>query len=124
MNGINKFDLEERLVDFGVIISDLVESLPNTLTGKYLAGQLIRSGISPSLNYGEAKSAESINDFIHKMNIVLKALRETFISLKIIKRKQYQKVLTSVDTCTNECNELICIFVKCLQTAEKNRERK
>jgi hypothetical protein len=65
MNGMTKLDLEERLIKFAVLISILVEELPNTITGKYLAGQLIRSGLLPALNYGEAQSGESINDFIH-----------------------------------------------------------
>lgn len=123
MNGTRKFDLEERLINFLVLISDLVESLPVTITGKYLAGQLIRSGLSPALNYGEAKSAESINDFILKMKIALKELRETFISLKIIKQKHYKQVVNVTDTCIKECNELICIFVKSISTAENNRQQ-
>ena len=123
MKGTMKFDLEERLVKFSGTISYLAESLPNTITGKYLAGQLIRSGLSPALNYGEAQSAESTNDLIHKMKIALKELRETFIALKIIKRKQYQKVLLLVDSNMRECNELICIFVKSIQTAENNRKK-
>jgi four helix bundle protein len=123
MNGTVKFDLEERLIKFSVMISDLVESLPVTITGKYLAGQLIRSGLSPALNYGEAKSAESINDFIHKMKIALKELRETFISLRIIQQKQYKQVVNVTDTCLKECNELICIFVKSISTAEINRQK-
>ena len=121
MNGSQKFDLEERLVKLAVSISDLVEALPNTVCGKYLSGQLIRSGLSPALNYGEARSAESVNDFIHKMKIALKELRETFVSLKIIKQKHYQKVSETLDECIKECNELISIFVKSIQTAEKNR---
>ena len=106
-----------------MLISDLVESLPVTITGKYLAGQLNRSGLSPALNYGEAKSAESINDFVHKMKIALKELRETFISLRIIKQKNYKQVVNVTDTCIKECNELICIFVKSISTAEKNRQQ-
>jgi len=82
-----KYDLEERLIDFAVIITDIVEALPNTRLGNYIAGQLVRSGLSPALNYGEAQSAESRNDFIHKMKIILKELRESMISLKIIERK-------------------------------------
>jgi len=121
MNGTTKFDLEERLINFSVLISDLVESLPVTISGKYLAGQLIRSGLSPALNYGEAKSAESINDFIHKMKIALKELRETFISLRIIKQKNYKQVVNVTDTCIKECDELICIFVESISTAQKNR---
>lgn len=61
-----KYDLEERLIDFAVAIIDLVESMPNTRAGNHLGGQCLRSGTSPSLNYGEAKSAESKSDFLHK----------------------------------------------------------
>jgi len=121
MNSSQKFDLEERLVLFAVKITDLVESLPKTVWGKYLSGQLIRSGLSPALNYGEARSAESSNDFIHKMKIALKELRETFISLQIIKRKHFQKVDEITKECIIECNELISIFVKSIQTAERNK---
>ena len=83
-----KYDLEERLIDFAVLISDIVEGQPATRLGNYIAGQLARSGCSPALNYGEAQSAESRNDFIHKMKIILKELRESLISLKIIERKK------------------------------------
>jgi four helix bundle protein len=74
-----KYDLEDRLIKFAVMIANLAEILPETMFGRYIAGQIIRSGCSPALNYGEAKSAESINDFIHKMKICLKELRETLI---------------------------------------------
>ena len=50
----NKYDLEERLIDFAVSITDIIEVLPNTRIGNYIAGQLVRSGCSPALNYGEA----------------------------------------------------------------------
>mgnify|MGYP001018266089 FL=1 len=61
--------LEERLIDFAVAIVDVVESLPNSKAGNHIANQLIRSGTSPAPNYGEARSAESRKDFIHKMKI-------------------------------------------------------
>jgi len=124
VNEIKKYDLEERLVKFAVMITTLAESLPESYVGKYISGQIIRSGISPALNYGEAKSAESINDFIHKMKISLKELRETFISIKIIKEKPLIKNDELLMSCFNECNELISIFVKSIQTAESNRTKK
>ena len=114
-----KYDLEERLIDFAVIISDIIERLPETRLGNYLAGQLVRSGCSPALNYGEAQSAESRNDFIHKMKIILKELRESLISLKLIERKQLHD-LEKVLNVKNECNQLIAIFVKSIETAKKN----
>ncbi len=82
-----KFDLEDRLIDFAIRISEVAKSLPNTPLGKQINGQMVRSGTSPALNYGEAQSSESTKDFIHKIKIVLKELRETPVSLKIIIRK-------------------------------------
>ena len=119
-----KFDLEDRLVGFAVKISTLVESLPMTISARTISGQLIRSGTSPALNYGEAKSAESSNDFIHKMKIALKELRESYIALKILKQIESQDMDILLDNCLLECNELISIFVKSIQTAERNRKMK
>ena len=111
-----KFDLEDRLIDFSVLIIKTVENLPTTRTGNRLGSQLLRSGTSPALNYGEAQSAESKRDFIHKFGIILKELRETLICLKILKRVSYIKP----DDSLNECNELIAIFNKSIITARKN----
>lgn len=112
--------LEDRLIDFAVRIITLVEALPDTKAGKHIAGQLLRSGTSPAPNYGEAQSAESRADFLHKMKICLKELRETLIWLKIIERKPLcpKTRLTPILT---ECDELISIFVKSIQTAERNK---
>jgi four helix bundle protein len=118
----NKYDLEERLIDFAVVISDVGEALPATRLGNYLAGQIIRSGCSPALNYGEAQSAESRNDFIHKMKIILKELRESLISLKLIERKKLYK-LEKVLEAKDECNQLVAIFVKSIETAKKNNTK-
>lgn len=116
-----KYDLEDRLINFAVQLIALTESLPTSRTGSHLANQLIRSGTSSALNYGEAQSSESRSDFIHKIKIVLKELRETSICLKIVKRTNLSE---STDTLTNvhlECGELIAIFAKSLQTAESRR---
>lgn len=85
------FDLEDRLIDFGVRIIQLTESLPKAKAGRHIAGQLIRSGTSPAPNYGEAQGAESRSDFIHKMKVCLKELRETKVWLKMIVRANFIK---------------------------------
>ena len=72
-----KYDLEERLISFAIRMMTIAEGLPQTKSGIHLAGQLTRSGTSPALNYGEAQGAESKRDFVHKMRIILKELRET-----------------------------------------------
>jgi len=84
-----KYDLEERLIDFVLVVDEIIEELPSTRLANHLAGQMIRSSTSPALNYGEAQSAESQKDVVHKMQIILKELRETKICLKIISRKKY-----------------------------------
>lgn len=66
------YNLEDRLIEFASVIIDIVEALPNTRAANYIAGQLVRWGLTPALRYGEAKSAESGNDFIHKMKISVK----------------------------------------------------
>lgn len=114
-----KFDLGERLIDFAVSAIDISETLPKTFAGNHIAGQLVRSGTSPALNYAEAQSAESRNDFIHKMKVSAKELRETYSCLKIIKKKNWYpgiKLLPILD----ENNQLISIFVKSIETAKKN----
>ncbi|MEJ2196850.1 MAG: four helix bundle protein [Ignavibacteriaceae bacterium] len=119
-NKNRKYDLEARLIDFAVLIIEITESLNNTRAGNHLAGQLVRSGTSPALQYGEAQSAESRNDFIHKLKILLKELRETLVALKIIKRVSLTKKIEKVDNGIIECNELISIFVTSVGTAKKN----
>lgn len=114
-----KYDLEERLIDFAVDISKITERLPDTRMGNYIAGQLLRSACAPALNYGEAQSAESRNDFIHKMKIILKELRESFISLKLIERRELYDA-SSIAQAKDECNQLISIFVKSIETAKRN----
>ncbi|WP_341227290.1 four helix bundle protein [uncultured Arcticibacterium sp.] len=115
MSGNRTYDLEERLINYAVQIIEVVESLPNTKTAVHLGGQLLSSGTSPALNYGEAQAAESIRDFIHKMKIVLKELRESKINLTILERRNLLSDLSAI----NESNELIAIFNKSITTAKK-----
>ena len=110
-------ELENRLIDFAVEIIGVVEALPSTKAGNHIAGQLIRSGTSPAPNYGEARSAESRKDFIHKMKISLKELRETMIWLKIISRKRMVES-DGIAAVITECDELISIFVSSTRTAD------
>ncbi len=117
---LTKYDLEERLINFSVLIIDIVNEMPNTKAANHLSGQLVRSGTSPALNYGEAQSAESRKDFIHKMKVILKELRETFVCLKIIHRCKLFKTEEKIIIAKEENNELISIFVKSIETAKNN----
>jgi len=117
------FDLEDRLIDFAVKIIHLAESLPKTKVGIHIAGQLIRCGTSPAPNYGEAQSAESRSDFIHKMKISLKELRETRVWLIMIGRAKLIKSASKLEPLIKENNELISIFVTSINTARRNKKK-
>lgn len=117
----SKFDLEERLIAYAVRILRVVEALPRTIIGNHIRGQLTRSGTSPAPNYGEAQSAESRTDFVHKIKIVLKELRESRVWLLIIQRAGLIKPVTQLDGILKETDELISIFVRSAQTAAKNQ---
>lgn len=116
---MHKQELENRLILFAVAIIKITELLPKTRAGITLADQLVRSGTSPALNFGEAQSAESHRDFIHKNQIILKELRETYIGLKIIREAAMIKNTESLETGIIENNELISIFVSTINTLKK-----
>jgi len=117
---LRKYDLEDRLVKFAIMIVEVCDLLPNSKACNNLEYQLSKSGTAPALMYGEVQAAESRADFIHKMKILLKELRETRISLRIINEKplvQHEKVTITL----KECNELIGIFTKSVETAKRNQ---
>src|ERR1035437_6536063 len=114
------YDLEERLLEYSARIIRLVERLPNTRAGNHLAGQLLRSGTSPLPNHGEAQAAESANDFVHKLKICLKELRESWRWLLLIQRVPLLRPRL-VDALVKETDEVIRIFVPSNQTAEQRK---
>lgn len=116
-----KNDLEERLIDFAVEIIHFIEVIPNTKAGNHLGGQLLRSGTSPALNYGEARSSESKKDFIHKMKVCLKELRESHNCLRMLNKAKLFKSQDQIKGLIKEANELISIFVKSIETASKGK---
>ena len=116
----NKYNLSERLIDFAVRVIDVSEALPKSSAGNYLSQQLLRSGASPGLHYGEAQAAESPADFIHKMKVCLKELRETYNCLRNIFKKKWFKE-GKMEKILTENNELIAIFVASINTAQGNK---
>ena len=116
------YDLEERLLEFSVRIIKLIEQLPNTRTSNHVAGQLLRSGTSPYPNHGEAQAAESPKDFVHKLRISLKELRETQRWLTLVQRVPLVEQPERLNEILSETEELIKIFVTSIKTAEKKRK--
>jgi len=116
-------ELEERLIEFAVRIVKLCNAMPKTTTGRHLGSQLVRSGTSPALNYGEARAAESERDFVHKMRVVHKELNESNINLKIIHGSELlpEKMLRNI---MDECDQLCRILNTSIQTALENKKTK
>jgi four helix bundle protein len=115
--------LEDRLLDFGARCGKVVDALPDTRLGNHVAGQLVRSGTSPAPNYAEACAAESRNDFVHKLGIALKELRESRVWLKLcVKSKLLPQ--TRLLPLTDECTQLMNILGKSIVTAKSNAPRR
>ena len=116
------YDLEERLLEYSVRIIKIVEQLPKTRTGNHIAGQLLRSGTSPYPNHGEAQAAESSKDFVHKLRISLKELRESKRWLKLILKVPLIDKTDLINDILEETEQLIKIFVTSVKTADKKNK--
>ena len=121
MNSKQVYDLEDRLIAFACECLDVCELLPGTKAGQNLEYQLSKSYTASALIYGEAQAAESRSDFLHKMKLILKEIRETRINLRIIKQKPVVKHL-KVESALNEANQLMAIFLKSIETAKNNQD--
>ncbi len=118
-----KYDLEERLLEFSVRVIRVTESMKRSRAGDHIADQLLRSGTSPYGNHGEAEGAESRSDFIHKLRICFKELRETRRWLKLVQRATLVENPTLLVNLIVETDELVRIFAASIRTAETNRKR-
>ncbi len=120
---VPKYDLEERLLDYSAAIIRLTEKMMKTRAGNHIGGQILRAGTSPLFNHGEAQAAESPKDFIHKLRVCLKELRETQRGLRLITRVPLIEEHTDIEPLLTETDELIRIFVSSIRTAESNQVR-
>jgi len=114
-----KFDLEDRLLEFTARLITLVDALPTSRAGNHIAGQLLRCGTSPFANHGEVQAAESRKDFIHKLGVCHKELKEIKRWLRLIARVELLSV-KRVRLLLLETEELIRIFAASIRTAERN----
>ena len=117
------FDLEDRLLDFAARIIRVSESMKPTPAGRHVGNQLLRSGTSPFANHGEAEGAESLNDFVHKLRICYKELRESRRWMRLAQRADLLDQPERLTPLLDEADELIRIFAASLRTAEKKREK-
>ncbi|HEV7781246.1 MAG TPA: four helix bundle protein [Chitinophagaceae bacterium] len=117
-----KVDLEDRLVQFACMCLRVCLLLPGSKAGANLEYQLSKSGTAPALIYGEAQAAESRADFLHKMKMVLKEIRESRVNLKIIKAMPVV-IDETIDIAYDESNELMAIFLTSIKTAQTNNEK-
>jgi len=117
------FDLEERLIEFAALIYETVESLPDNRVGKHVAGQLLRCGTAPAPDYGEAQGAESRKDFVHRLRVCLKELRETIVWLKYARRIRIGDAAL-VQQAIDEADHLCAIMYSSIRTAERNSSQR
>jgi len=120
---MNADDLKKRLKVFALRIIKLAESLPNGLTGKTLANQIIRSGTSPGANYRAACLGKSDKDFLNKLKMVEEELDETLYWLELIVESGLVKEELLNDLMT-ENQELFRIIVSSINTMKKKLNSK
>jgi four helix bundle protein len=114
-----RLDLEERLPEFSARIIEIVDALPNTRGANHVGGQLLRCGTSPYGNHGEVQAAESRRDFVHKLRLRLKQLKETRRWSHLIQRAGWLPESKTAPI-LGETEELIKIFFNSVRTAESN----
>jgi len=112
-----RIDIEDRLIKFSIRTYQLSGHFTKTEYSAYLTNQLLRSATSPALNYGEAQGAETTRDFIHKIGVVIKELRETRVNLKLIKESGICQDKGELEMLLMEIDELIAMFFTTLKTA-------
>ena len=115
------YDLEDRLLDYGAAIINFSRMLTADYAERHIGQQLLRSGTAPVSHHGEAQGAESLADFIHKLRLALKELRESDRWLKLIKRAEITVAPDDLSELLDETDQLIRIFVSSITTAEKRR---
>ena len=116
---VPKYDLEERLLEFAADVIRFVEKMHKTDAGRHVSGQVMRAGTAPMAHHGEAQAAESNKDFIHKMRVAHKELRETSRWLKVACRVPLTTDTTENMRLLQETDELIRIFFASIRTAQQ-----
>ena len=116
-------ELSERLINFAARVGKVVDALPDTRMGRHIAGQFVRCGTSPAPNYEEACAAESRADFIHKLGICLKELRESRSWIRLIIRTELLPE-ERMGELLDECDQLCNIIAQSIVTAKKNKNNK
>ena len=117
------YDLQDRLIDLAVRVGAVCDSLPSTRVGRHVAGQLVRCGTAPAPLHAEASAAESRKDFIHKLGLCLKELRETMTWLRYVQRSGIGEA-TLIDESIRETDRAIAIVYTSIRTARRNERLK
>lgn len=112
-------DIQERLIQFGARIIKVCNALPKTMAGKHIAGQMVRCGTAPAAHHGEARSAESSADFVHKLKIAVKELNETEVWLRMVVSSDLLAA-KKLEGVLDECQQLECILSASIKTARKS----
>lgn len=116
-------DLSERLLDFAADVGLMSEKIPDTRLGRHISGQIVRSATSPAPNYEEARAAESRGDFIHKLSICLKEMRETRCWLRMLGKSKLMP-MELLRHSLDECDQLCSIMGQSINTARRNDTRR
>ena len=119
-----KYDLEDRLLDYAARIIQFIDRLPRTRAGNHVSDQLLRSGTAPLSSHGEAQGAESRDDFIHKLSVALKELKESRRWLRLVEKTRMSRDIEALEYLLSETEELVRIFGASIRTSRSRRTSK
>ena len=122
-NPTTDYDLQDRLIDLAVRISTVCDGLPSTRVAKHVAVQLVRCGTAPAPLHAEASAAESRKDFVHKLRLCLKELRETMTWLRYLQRLGIGEE-SELDQAIADTDRAIAIVFTSIRTATRNEKLK
>jgi four helix bundle protein len=115
-------DIAERLLILASAIVGLARRLPRDAAGRHASSQIVRSVTSAGANYEEARAAESRSDFVHKIRVAAKEMRETIYWLRLIQACALTTPSPSahLEKLISEANELVAILMSSARTALNN----
>jgi len=115
--------LKLRTKEFAVRIVRMVDALPDSVSGRVLARQVMRSGTSVAANYRALCRSKSVADFINKTSIVEEEADETSLWLELISETEKLPAI-KIAPLLKGSGELTAIFVASRRTAQRNRKSK
>ena len=109
-------DIAQRLLSFAVQVLHVLGKLPKSPEAQHVVRQRSRCATAPGAHYEEARGAESRADFVHKVKIADKEMRESRYWLRVIQHAELAPPL-DLERVIDEAGQLVAILTASAKTA-------